>query len=149
MQQTTFAKPSTLNQKWYIVDAKDLVVGRLAARVAMILQGKNKPEYTPHIDTGDFVIILNADKVVITGRKPEQKVYRYHTLYPGGLKETSYRRMQENHPERILKYAIQRMLPKTKMGKQMIKKLHIYAGEDHVHQAQNPEVLDLSSKGSN
>jgi large subunit ribosomal protein L13 len=144
MNQTTFAKKGTTQQSWFQIDAEGIAVGRLAAQVAKILQGKNKPEYTPHIDTGDFVIILNADKAIMTGNKENTQVYRYHTLFPGGLKENSFKRLQEKHPDRILNYAISRMMPKTKMGRDMLKKLFIYAGTEHKHSAQNPENLELN-----
>lgn len=146
MHQTTFATPSTKTQNWYQIDATGLPVGRIAAQVAKMLQGKNKPEYTPHIDTGDFVIIINAEKAVFSGNKTNDKVYRYHTLFPGGLKEITYERMLREHPERIMDYAVRRMMPKTKMGKTMMKKLHIYVGSEHGHQAQNPESLELNIK---
>jgi large subunit ribosomal protein L13 len=148
MNQTTFATPGTNRQKWYIVDASNLTVGRAASRIALVLQGKNKPEYSPNIDTGDCVVIINADKMKISGNKTDDKVYRYHTLYPGGLKEISYERMQNNHPERIIGYAVRRMLPKTKMGNKMFKKLFIYNGDQHPHGAQSPEELDLNIKRS-
>jgi len=148
MDQTTFATPGTNRQKWHIVDATDLRVGRAASRIALILQGKNKPEYSSNIDTGDFVVIINAEKMAITGKKSEDKVYRYHTLYPGGLKEISYERMEEEHPDRIISYAVRRMLPKTKLGNKMFKKLYVYSGDQHPHGAQNPEVLDLNVKRS-
>ena len=148
MFQTTLAKPSTVRENWVIIDASELVVGRLATRVALMLQGKNKPEYTPHIDTGDPVVIINAEKATFSGKKQEVKVYRHHTLYPGGLKEISYDRMKTNHPERIVELAIRRMMPKTKMGRAMIKKLRVYAGTEHPHSAQNPESVDLSSARS-
>jgi len=146
MDQTTFTTPGTNRQKWHIVDATDLRVGRTASRIALILQGKNKPEYNSNIDTGDFVVIINAEKIAVTGKKSEDKVYRYHTLYPGGLKETSYERMKDEHPERIMGFAIRRMLPKTKLGNKMFKKLFIYNGDQHPHGAQSPEVLDLNVK---
>lgn len=146
MHQTTFIKEGTVNQRWFIIDAKGAILGRLAARVALILQGKNKPEYTPHIDNGDYVIIINADQIVVTGNKSDDKVYRYHTQFPGGLKETSYNRMLANHPKRIVEYAIRRMVPKTKMGRAMFKKCHVYAGVEHPHGAQQPEPLDLEVK---
>ena len=147
MNQTTFATPGTNLQKWYVIDASELHVGRAASRIALILQGKNKPEYSPNLDTGDYVVIINADKMAITGKKSD-KVYRYHTLFPGGLKEISYERMITNHPERIIGYAVKRMLPKTKMGDKMFKKLFIYKGDQHPHSAQSPEALDLNVKRS-
>ncbi len=144
MNQTTFAKKGQTQQNWFQIDATGLPVGRLAAQVATILQGKNKPEYTPNIDTGDFVIIVNADKVMMTGNKENAQVYRYHTLYPGGLKENSFKRLRERHPDRIVKYAVSRMMPKTTLGSNMLKKLYIYAGTEHSHQAQCPQNLELN-----
>jgi large subunit ribosomal protein L13 len=146
MHQTTLAKPSTVRENWILVDATNQPVGRLATRVALALQGKNKPEYTENIDTGDYVVIINADKVTISGNKENYKVYRHHTLYPGGLKEVSYESMQDNHPERIVELAIRRMMPKTKMGRKMTKKLHVYAGAEHPHVAQNPAATDLNQR---
>lgn len=144
MHQTTLAKPSTVRENWILVDATNLVVGRLATRVAMALQGKNKPEYTPHIDTGDHVVIVNAEKVVITGAKATDKIYRHHTLFPGGMKEISYGRMMTNHPDRIIEQAVRRMMPKSVMGNKMMKKLHIYAGAQHPHSAQGPVATELT-----
>jgi large subunit ribosomal protein L13 len=141
--KTTLTTPATASNNWVLVDATDKAVGRLATRIAMILQGKSKPEYTPYIDTGDNVVIINAEKVAMTGDKSDKKVYRHHTLYPGGLKEIEYQRMLKEHPERILKLAVQRMLPKTKMGKKMFKKLFVYAGPEHPHQAQAPVATDV------
>lgn len=140
---TYVAKPSEIERKWFVVDAEGMVLGRLATEIATILRGKHKPEYTPFIDTGDFVIVVNADKVVLTGNKENQKVYRHHTGYPGGLKEVSYKRMLDKHPERILEAAVRGMLPKNSLGRQMYRKLKVYAGPNHQHQAQKPEVLEL------
>jgi len=137
------AKAETVQSKWYVVDAEGMVLGRLASQVAAILRGKNKPTYTPHVDTGDHVIILNADKVVLTGNKLTQKYYRHHTGYPGGLKETSYKVMMETKADLAVTEAIRGMLPKNTLGRQMIKKLRVYKGAQHEHQAQNPEVLNL------
>ena len=137
------AKAETVQSKWYVVDAEGMVLGRLASQVAAILRGKNKPTYTPHVDTGDHVIILNADKVVLTGNKLTQKFYRHHTGYPGGLKETSYKAMMETKADLAVTEAIRGMLPKNTLGRQMIKKLRVYKGAQHDHQAQNPEVLNL------
>jgi len=145
MHQTTLARPSTVRENWVVIDATDLVVGRAATRVALMLQGKNKPEYTPHIDTGDHVVIVNAEKVRISGNKESVKLYRHHTLYPGGLKEVSYDKMMTEHPERILELAVRRMMPKTKMGNKMMKKLHVYAGAEHPHAAQLPTAVDLKN----
>ncbi len=143
MHQTTLARPSTVRENWVLIDATDLVVGRAATRISLMLQGKNKPEYTAHIDTGDHVVVINADKVKFSGRKETDKVYRHHTLFPGGLKEVSFERMLKNHPERILELAVRRMMPRSKMGNKMLKKLHIYAGAQHPHTAQVPTAVDL------
>lgn len=135
------AKPLEVEHKWYVVDATDQVVGRLAANVAAVLRGKNKPTFTPNVDTGDYVVIINADKVRLTGNKENQKVYTHHTGYPGGLKEVSYKKMLADHPERILEKAIKGMLPHNTLGRQMYRKLKVYAGPEHKHQAQMPEEL--------
>ena len=139
---TTFmAKAATHKAEWHIVDATDKVLGRMAVRIAQTLMGKHKPTYTPHFDAGDFVVVTNAAKVRVTGRKAEMKVYRHHTQWVGNLKETSYRDMLATRPERIVWYAVRRMLPKTKLGEHMMSKLKIYAGADHRHAAQNPKPL--------
>jgi len=130
-------------RKWYVVDAAGMTVGRLASRVAPLLIGKHKPTYTPFLDLGDHVIVVNAAKVRLTGRKWEQKVYRHHSGYPGGLKEASAKKVLGEHPERIVEWAIKGMLPKTKLGKKMARKLKVYAGPDHPHEAQQPEILTL------
>lgn len=140
---TYMAKPADVQRKWYVVDAEGLVLGRLASQVASILRGKNKPIFTPHVDTGDYVIILNADKVVLTGNKLDQKVYYKHSGYPGGLKETVYRKLMAEKPEFAVKHAVVGMLPKGPLGRQMAKKLKVYAGSEHEHAAQQPEKLDL------
>lgn len=137
------AKPQEVERKWYVVDAEGKTLGRLATQVATILRGKHKPTFTPHVDTGDFVIILNAEKVKLTGKKLDQKMYRWHTGYPGGLKERTYRDMINNKPEKVVFSAIKGMLPKNKLGRQMVKKLRVYRGTEHGHQAQQPEVLDI------
>lgn len=137
------AKAESIQRKWYVVDAKDVVLGRLASQVATILRGKHKPIYTPHVDCGDFVIILNADKVVLTGRKLDQKIYYHHTGYVGHMKETVYRRLMDTKPEFAVKHAIVGMLPKGPLGRQMAKKLKVYSGDQHEHQAQQPEVLEI------
>jgi large subunit ribosomal protein L13 len=137
------AKPHEVERKWYVVDAEGKTLGRLASQVATILRGKHKPTFTPHVDTGDFVIILNADKVKLTGRKLDQKMYRWHTGYPGGLKERTYRDMLNTKPEKVIFHAVKGMLPKNKLGRKMIKKLRVYRGSEHNHQAQQPEVLDI------
>ena len=137
------AKPNEIERKWYVIDAEGKVLGRLATEVAGILRGKHKPIYTPHVDTGDFVIIINADKVKLTGKKLEQKQYRYHTGYPGGLKSVSYERMMKEKPERVIQLAVKGMLPKNSLGRQMIKKLKVYSGPEHNHEAQQPEVYEF------
>ena len=140
---TYMAKAGDVERKWYVVDAEGVVLGRLATRVASILRGKHKPIYTPHVDTGDYVIVLNAEKVVLTGNKLDQKVYYHHSGYPGGLRETVYRRLMASKPEFVLKHAVTGMLPKGPLGRSMAKKLKIYAGPEHEHAAQKPEKLDL------
>jgi len=131
------------DRKWHLIDASGKTVGRLATRAATLLMGKNKPSYTPYIDVGDHVVIINAEKITFTGNKLADKVYRSHSGWPGGLKETSAQKMLARHPERILENAIKGMLPKTKMGRAMAKKLRVYAGSEHPHQAQQPEALRL------
>ena len=145
VQPSYSAKKGEITREWYIVDAEGQTLGRLASKVAKILQGKHKPIYTPHIDTGDFVIIINAEKINVTGDKANTKVYRNHSGYPGGLKEISYKRLLEKQPEQIIKYAIKGMMPKTILGKQMLKKLKVYAGPNHPHQAQKPKEIDLEN----
>ncbi len=140
---TYVAKASEIERKWYVVDAEGQVLGRLATQIASILRGKHKPEYTPFLDTGDFVIVINAEKVKLTGNKENQKVYRHHTGYPGGLKEVSYKQMQQKHPERILEAAVKGMLPHNSLGRQMYRKLKVYAGPEHKHEAQQPIKLEL------
>lgn len=139
--KTTLAKPLEVERKWYVVDATDQVVGRLAANVAAVLRGKHKPTYTPNVDCGDYVIIINADKAILTGNKSLKKEYIHHSGYPGGLKKVSYEEMHEKHPERILQIAIKGMMPKGSLGRQMYRKLRVYAGPDHEHEAQMPEEL--------
>jgi len=138
---TYMANPQNVERKWYVIDAEDLVLGRLASQVASILRGKNKPTFTPHVDCGDYVIIVNASKIRLTGKKLDQKTYRYHTGYAGGLKEITYRKLMTNKSEFAFKEAVRRMLPKGPLGYSMIKKLHVYAGPEHEQQAQKPEVL--------
>ena len=137
------AKPETVERKWYVVDAEGMVLGRLAAQVAMILRGKNKPTFTPNVDTGDYVIIVNCDKVKLTGKKAEQKFYRYHTGYVGGLKEVRYDKLMATKPEFVVTKAVKGMLPKNSIGRQMISKLFVYSGPEHKHAAQKPEELKL------
>lgn len=142
-QKTYMAKPQEVERRWYVVDAKDKVVGRLASRIAMVLMGKHKPHYTPHLDTGDFVVVINASRVRFTGRKWEQKCYYRHSGYPGGLKVRKAREVLEKNPEEILRHAVRGMLPKNHLGRKLLKKLKIYPGEAHPHQAQQPEQLEL------
>ena len=139
--KTYMAKASDVQRKWYVVDAEGVVLGRLASQVASILRGKNKPIYTPHVDTGDYVIILNADKVVLTGKKLDQKIYYKHSGFAGGLKETPYRRLLAEKPEFAVQKAIIGMLPKGPLGRKMAKKMKVYTGSEHEHAAQQPEVL--------
>lgn len=141
--KTYMAKGETVERKWYVVDADGMVLGRLASQVAAILRGKHKPIYTPHCDTGDHVIIINAGKVTMTGHKLDQKMYRHHTGYPGGLQETSYRDLLSKKPEFAVYEAIRRMMPKGPLGRQMLKKVRIYAGPEHKNAAQMPETLVL------
>ena len=138
---TRFQSGQEIARKWYVVDASGQTLGRLATRVARILSGKDNPKYTPFLDLGDHVIVINADKIRVTGMKTEQKVYRHYTGYPGGLVETSFKRVRETRPQRIVEEAIQGMLPKTKLGKQMFRKLKVYAGDRHPHAAQKPAAL--------
>lgn len=137
------ARPLEVERRWYVVDAEGQTLGRLATEIARILRGKNKPQYTPHVDTGDFVVVVNAEKVVVTGKKAEQKVYRRHSGYPGGLKETSYERMMERRPTEILRRAVKGMMPKTRLARQQLRKLKIYAGPEHPHVAQNPQPYEV------
>lgn len=135
------ASPATIERKWYVIDAEGLTLGRLASETAKILRGKNKPIFTPHIDTGDYVIIVNAEKVKVTGKKLDQKVYYRHSEYVGGMKETTLREMMEKKPEKVIELAVKGMLPKGPLGREMYKKLFVYAGPEHKHQAQKPEAL--------
>lgn len=141
--KTFMAKAESVERKWYVIDAEGMVLGRLATQVATILRGKHKPIYTPHVDTGDHVIILNADKVVLTGNKLDQKFYRVHSGYPGGLHETSYRILMQKKPEFAVREAVRGMLPHNSLGRSMLTKLRVYKGTEHDHQAQQPEVLTL------
>ena len=139
--KTYMANPDKIERKWYVVDAEGQTLGRLAAEVAKVLRGKNKPEFTPHIDTGDNVIVINAEKIKVTGKKLDQKVYYHHSDYVGGMKETTLREMMAKKPEQVIELAVKGMLPKGPLGRTMIKKVHVYAGAEHAHQAQKPEVL--------
>ena len=141
--KTYMAKAESVERKWYVVDAAGVPMGRLASRVASVLRGKNKPTYTPNVDTGDFVIVINTDKAVLTGKKLENKFYRYHTGYIGGLKEISYKKMMEEKSDLAVYEAVKGMLPKNSLGRTMMKKLKVYKGAEHNHAAQKPEVLKL------
>lgn len=141
MMKTFSAKPAAVERAWFVVDAENQVLGRLASNIAHRLRGKHKPEYTPHVDTGDYIVVVNAAKVAVTGNKAEAKVYHHHTGHPGGLVSISYREMLEKHPTRVLEAAVRGMLPKNKLGRAMLAKLKIYAGAEHTHQAQQPQPL--------
>ncbi len=140
---TYMANAQTVERKWYVVDAEGMVLGRLASQVANILRGKHKPIYTPHVDTGDHVIVVNADKIILTGKKLDQKIYYHHSGYVGGLKETKYRNLMADKPEFALRHAVVGMLPKSPLGRKMATKMHVYSGAEHEHAAQQPEVLNL------
>ena len=139
--QTYMANPDKIERKWYVVDADGCTLGRLASGVASVLRGKNKPQFTPHVDTGDYVIIVNADKIKVTGKKLEQKIYYNHSDYVGGMRETTLKEMLAKKPERVIELAVKGMLPKGPLGRQMYTKLFVYAGPDHKHAAQKPEAL--------
>ena len=139
--KTYMDNPDKIERKWYVVDAEGATLGRLASEIAKVLRGKNKPEYTPHIDTGDYVIVVNAEKVKVTGKKLQQKIYYNHSDYVGGMKETTLAELLAKKPEKVIELAVKGMLPKGPMGRDMIKKLHVYAGPEHANQAQKPEVL--------
>ncbi len=145
MNKTYVPPQNALNQEWFVVDATDQRLGRLASEVAMILRGKNKPEYTPHMDTGDFVIVINADKVKVTGKKRTQKVYRRQSGRPGGMKTETFAQLQARLPERIVEHAVKGMLPKNSLGRQLFTKLKVYAGASHPHQAQQPQELKIQT----
>ena len=139
--KTFMASPATIDRKWYVVDATDMTLGRLASEVAKVLRGKNKPIFTPHIDCGDNVIVINAEKIKVTGKEMDQKVYYHHSDYVGGLKEATLREKLAKKPEQVIELAVKGMLPKGPLGRQMFTKLHVYAGPEHKHEAQKPEVL--------
>ncbi|MBQ9699975.1 MAG: 50S ribosomal protein L13 [Lachnospiraceae bacterium] len=139
--KTFMANPEKIERKWYVVDATGCTLGRLSAEIAKVLRGKNKPEYTPHIDAGDYVIVVNAEKIAVTGKKMDQKVYYHHSDYVGDLKETTLKEMLAKHPERVIEHAVKGMLPKGPLGRQMYTKLHVYAVAEHPHAAQKPETL--------
>ncbi len=143
---TYFPRADQVRNDWYVLDAENLVLGRVATRAAMVLMGKHKPDYTPFLKTGDHVVVVNAEKVVLTGNKEDAKMYRRHSGYPGGLKEVNARQLREEHPERLVEYAVKRMLPKNKLGRQIESRLKVYAGPNHPHEAQEPKVLTLQDK---
>ena len=141
--KTYSAKPETVQRDWYIVDAADKTLGRLAVSIATRLRGKHKPEYTPHVDTGDYIVVVNADKIRVTGNKAKGKIYHSHTGYPGGLKSISFEKLMEKAPERTIQNAVKGMLPKGPLGRAMFKKMKVYAGEEHPHTAQQPQDLNI------
>ena len=143
MQTTYMAKPSEVDSKWYVLDAEGKSLGRVASEAARLLRGKHKPTFTPHLDTGDHVIVINADKAILTGKKLDQKFAYHHSGYPGGLKSISYRKLMETKPELAMEYAIKGMIPHTRLGRQMMKKVRSYKGAEHNHQAQKPEVWNF------
>ena len=140
---TFMANPDKIDRKWYVVDAEGCTLGRLASEVANVLRGKNKPIYTPHVDCGDYVIVVNADKIKVTGKKLDQKIYYRHSEYVGGMKETTLRELLAKKPERVIELAVKGMLPKGPLGRDMYRKLHVYAGAEHTHAAQKPEVMEI------
>ncbi|MBQ2064034.1 MAG: 50S ribosomal protein L13 [Firmicutes bacterium] len=140
---STLAKPQEVERKWYVIDAEGRNLGRMASEVASILRGKKKPTFTPHVDCGDYVIVINAEKVAVTGKKRQEKIYKRHTGYPGGLRECTFEELMEKHPTEAVRHAVKGMMPKGKLGRQMFKKLKVYAGPEHEHQAQKPEVWDF------
>ena len=140
---TFMANPDKIDRQWYVVDAKGVTLGRLASEVASVLRGKNKPVFTPHVDCGDYVVVVNADKVKVTGKKLDQKIYYNHSEYVGGMRETTLRELLAKKPERVVELAIKGMLPKGPLGRDMYRKLHVYAGENHGHQAQKPVVMEI------
>ena len=144
--QTYMANPDKIERKWYVVDAADQTLGRLSSEIAKVLRGKNKPTYTPHIDTGDYVIVINADKIKVSGKKLDQKIYYHHSDYVGGMKETTLKEMLAKKPENVITLAVKGMLPKGPLGRSMLKKLHVYAGPEHNHAAQKPEVLEIAKR---
>jgi len=143
MMKSYMARPLEVERKWYVVDAEGKHLGRLATEIVRVLRGKNKPQYTPHVDVGDFVVVVNADRVVVTGRKAVQRVYRRHSGYPGGMKETTYEQMLARKPTEVLRKAVYGMMPKTRLARKQFKKLKIYAGPEHPHSAQDPQTLEV------
>ena len=142
-EKSFIAKPAEVERKWYVIDAEGQSLGRMCTQIAMILRGKNKPTYTPHVDCGDYVIVINAEKITVTGNKMKEKIYKRHTGYPGGLRETTMEEMLVKHPTEVVRHAVKGMMPNGKLGRQMYKKLKVYAGSEHEHAAQKPEVLVL------
>ncbi|MBN2168788.1 MAG: 50S ribosomal protein L13 [Actinobacteria bacterium] len=145
-KSTNSARPQDVERNWYLVDAEGLVLGRMATQISMMLRGKHKPVYTPNIDTGDHVVVINADKVVVTGGKELKKKYYHHSGYPGGLKEKTYEDLKQQQPERIIYNAVRGMMPKNRLGRAMLKKLHVYAGSQHPHQAQKPQSIEIKDR---
>lgn len=145
MNKTYLPNPQTVERDWYVVDAADQRLGRLATEIAMVLRGKNKPQFTPHMDAGDFVVVVNAEKVVVTGKKPAQKLYRRHSGRPGGMKTETFEHLQARIPERIIEKAVKGMLPKNNLGRQLFRKLKVYAGSEHPHSAQQPKALEINT----
>jgi large subunit ribosomal protein L13 len=145
MEKTYLPPHDTIERNWHIVDAAEMRLGRLASEIAMVLRGKNKPTYTPHMDTGDFVVVINAEKVVVTGKKSSQKLYRRHSGRPGGMKTETFAKLQDRLPERIIEQAVKGMLPKNSLGRQLFTKLKVYAGDTHPHAAQQPQVLKIQT----
>ena len=143
IMKSFIAKPHEVERKWYVVDAEGKTLGRVASQVATVLRGKNKPTFTPHVDCGDYVIVINAEKVEVTGKKRKEKVYKHHTGYPGGLRETTFDKLIAKKPEEIIRHTVKGMMPKGKLGRQMYKKLKVYAGPEHDHSAQKPEKLEF------
>ena len=139
--KTYMANPSKIERKWYVVDAEGQTLGRMTSEIAKVLRGKNKPEFTPHVDTGDYVVVVNAEKIKVTGKKMDQKIYYHHSDYVGGMRETTLKEMMAKKPEKVVELAVKGMLPKGPLGRAMMKKLHVYAGPDHQQQAQKPEAL--------
>ena len=148
IHKTFVAKPADIERVWYVVDATNLTLGRLATQIASVLRGKHKPEYTPHEDVGDFVVVVNAEKVQVTGRKLDQKRYYHHTGYPGGIKSITLRKQLQKHPERVIEHAVRGMLPHGPLGRRQFKKLKVYAGPEHPHQAQSPKPLPIAGLAS-
>ncbi len=146
MRTTYMAKEKDIQRKWYVIDVAGQPLGRVASEIARLLRGKHKPTYTPHVDTGDHVVVINADKVMLTGRKAKEKMYYRHSGYPGGLKSIPFEEMIARHPERVIHLAVRRMLPSNRLGRAMLKKMKVYAGPEHPHQAQKPETLVLNPK---